>query len=51
MLKLDFILGIINQIHHLPKRKNVKVIGFMKNELGGKIMVKFTGLTAKLIAT
>ena len=31
----------------LPKAKNNKVIGLMKNELGGKIKTKFVGLWAK----
>ena len=31
----------------LPKGKNEKVTGLMKNELGGKIMKKFLRFTAK----
>ena len=38
----------IYKLHKLLlKEKNKKVIGFMKDELGGKIMVKFVRLKAK----
>ena len=31
----------------LPRGKNQKVIGLMKDELGGKTMIKFVGVRAK----
>ena len=45
MFKQALILQIMNQIYHWLKKK--KVIGLMTDELDGKIMKEFLGLTAK----
>ena len=47
MLKLYLIVQIRNQIDHSQKGKIKKVIELMKDELSGKDMPKFVGLTAK----
>ena len=47
MLKLYLILQIINWIDHYLEDKKKNVIRLMKDKLGGKIMTKFVGLTAK----
>ena len=42
MLEQELTLQIMNQ-----KGKNQKVIGLMKDELGGRIITKFVGLRVK----
>ena len=37
----------IDYIDHYQKKKNEKVIGLWKDQLGGKIRTKFAGLEAK----
>ena len=47
MLKIDLILQIVYQISRYQKKKCRKVIQLMKDELGGKMIIKFVGLRAK----
>ena len=47
MLKENFILQVIHQTDHYLKEKNKKVIGLMKNELGGKITTTFATFKPK----
>ena len=47
MLKQDLTLEILKCIDHCLKEKNKKVIGLMKDELGGQSMRKFVTLRAK----
>ena len=49
ILKQHFKLWVKMQLHWkpLPKGKNKKVIGFMEDELGGKIKTKVVGLKVK----
>ena len=46
MLKLDLILQIMKQMGHYQREKIKKVIGLIKDELGGKI-IKSDELRAK----
>ena len=45
--KEDLILQTMNQIDHYPKEKSKKVIGLVKDILGGKISNEFVRLTSK----
>ena len=47
MLKREYDTSNYELKRPLTKLKNKKVIGLMKDELGGKIMTKFVGLRAK----
>ena len=52
LLKLDLILQIVNYKNRpFPKGKHKKVIGLMKNELGGKIISTLLDLEQKIIVT
>ena len=50
-IKTSFDISNYELNRPLPKRKNKKFIDVMKDELGGKIMKEFLGLTEKSIVT
>ena len=47
MLKLDLILQFMNYIDHCLNEKNKKSNQINESELGGKVITKFAGLSAK----
>ena len=47
MLKKDSIHQIMMLIDHCLQEKNEKVIGLMKNELRGKVMIEFVAIRSK----
>ena len=47
MLKQGLTLQILNKARLLPKGKSKKVIGLMKDELGGQLLKEFVRLGAK----